>query len=60
MNLTNIVGVIQIVVGLVGFFVPAIGTVAGTALIALGLSTLGIRNAVSSVQLGGANAKGIW
>jgi hypothetical protein len=60
-NLTSIVAVIQIVAGIVALLVPSIGIngSAASALIALGLSTLGISQKVSN-QSQVVGSKGIW
>lgn len=57
MNITNIVGALEVIAGVALIvFVPT-NSVAGTLLIGLGLSTLGIRQAVTTSTQG---VKGIW
>jgi hypothetical protein len=60
MNLTSIIAVIEVLVGVVGIAFPTLGisAVGATSLIALGLSTLGISQKVSNTQVVGG--KGIW
>lgn len=61
-NLTSIIAIIQIVVGLVALVLPiGISLVEATGLIALGLSTLGISQKIANnanAQVG--NVKGVW
>jgi hypothetical protein len=61
-NLTSIIAIIQIVVGLVALVLPiGISSVEATGLIALGLSTLGISQKIANnanAQVG--NVKGVW
>jgi hypothetical protein len=61
-NLTSIIAIIQIVVGIVALVLPiGISSVEATGLIALGLSTLGISQKIANnanAQVG--NVKGVW
>jgi hypothetical protein len=61
MNLTSIISVLEILIGIVAFLVPSIGIngSVATALIGLGLSSLGISEKIqTSNQVAGA--KGVW
>ena len=62
MNITSIIAICQIVIGVVTLFVPAIGVDSKVAsgLIALGLSTLGISQKIAGQNAQGGNVKGIW
>ena len=62
-NLTSIIAIVQIIIGAVALFFPAIGINQSVAsgLIALGLSTLGISQKMgnnANTQVG--NVKGVW
>jgi hypothetical protein len=60
MNVTNIVAVVEIALGLAAYFIPQAGAGLATILIGLGLSTLGIRGAVTAQNVGGlSNGKGL-
>ena len=62
MNITSIIAICQIVIGVVTLFVPAIGVDSKVAsgLIALGLSTLGISQKIAGQNAQVGNVKGIW
>jgi hypothetical protein len=61
-NLTVVVALAEIIIGIVAVLVPSIGidSTVASGLVALGLSTLGIRNAIASQSVQVGNVKGIW
>jgi hypothetical protein len=60
MNITSIIAIVQIIIGAVALFFPAIGINSSVAsgLIALGLSTLGISQKIASQNVG--NVGNVW